>query len=533
MTLKHMPIRWKITILSFGVVLFSILIGGIIVIGNTIESKEDALGEHAMITGRTVANLPDIKEYLTEPAGWTKINPIVERIRTVNDADYIVILNMNRIRYSHPVADQLGTVSSGKDEGPAFAEHSYTAKAQGEMGTAIRAFVPIMSEDHEQIGVAIVGNILPSVGEILNDIKKEILFVLFLTALFGVIGSWLLARHLKDQTFRLEPYEIVQLLVERTATFQAMNEGIVAIDKDGSISILNDKAKQILDIKGDWIGEPIQSVVRETKLLKVLQEGAPVYHEEMRVGDKLIMSTRVPIRVENEIVGAVAVFQDRTEATKLAEELTGVKAFVDALRVQNHEHLNKLHTIAGLIQLDKKEQALEFVFDASEKQEELSRFLITNMKDYSISGLLLSKVSRGKEIGIEVSIDETSELKSYPPLLDKHDFVLILGNLIENAFHSFHGIKRAQKWVDISIKQDDTICAIAVEDNGKGIPKEKKNHIFEKGYTTKGEGGSGYGLYLVHKTVEKGQGEIEVISQPGEGTSVLLTFPMNLKEEKG
>ncbi|MFG6115305.1 ATP-binding protein [Halobacillus sp. MO56] len=530
MKLKHMPIRWKITILSFGVVLFSIVIGGIIVIGNTIESKEDALGKQAMITGRTVANLPDIKEYLVEPGGWTKINPIVERIRTVNDADYIVILNMNRIRYSHPVSEKLGKVSSGKDEGPAFAEHSYTAKAQGEMGTAIRAFVPIMNNEHEQIGIAIVGNILPSVGEILFDIKNEILFILFLTALFGVTGSWLLARHLKQQTFRLEPHEIVQLLVERTATFQAMNEGIIAIDKEGKVTILNDKAKQILGIEGDWVGQPIEAVIRETKLLKVLREGIPVYHEEMRIGDKLIMSTRVPIRVENEIVGAVAVFQDRTDATRLAEELTGVKAFVDALRVQNHEHLNKLHTIAGLIQLGKKEQALQFVFDASEKQEELSRFLITKMKDYSISGLLLSKVSRGREIGVDVSIDETSELKAYPPLLDKHDFVLILGNLIENAFHSFQGVKRDQKWVDISISQNDHVCTIAVEDNGKGIPKEQIDHIFEKGYTTKGKEGSGFGLYLINNVVEKGLGEVEVISQEGEGTSILLTFPMSLEE---
>ena len=116
----------------------------------------------------------------------------------------------------------------------------------------------------------------------------------------------------------------------------------------------------------------------------VLTSGETIYHEEMRIGDKLIMSSRVPILVEGQIVGAVAVFQDRTEVTKLAEELTGVKAFVDALRVQNHEHLNKLHTIAGLIQLDNKEKALNFVFDVSEKQEELSKFLVNKMKDYSV-----------------------------------------------------------------------------------------------------------------------------------------------------
>ncbi|MFC7062391.1 ATP-binding protein [Halobacillus seohaensis] len=530
MSLKHMRIRWKITILSFGIVLFSVLIGGIIIIGNTIESKEESLGEHAMVTGRTVANLPALKENLTESEGWKQINPMVERIRTINSSDYIVVLNMNRVRFSHPVDDKLGTLSSGKDEGPAFAEHSYTSKAKGELGVAVRSFVPVMNEDHEQIGVVIVGNLLPTIQDILLGMKSEILFVLLLTSLFGVSGSWLLARHLKEQTFRLEPHEIVQLLVERTATFQAMNEGIIAVDNEGRISIMNDKAKKILSIKGDRTHQLLERVLPDINLGDVLTSGKAEYNQELRLGSALVMSTRVPIRVEDRTIGAVMIFQDRTDVTKLAEELTGVKAFVDALRVQNHEHLNKLHTIAGLIQLDQKDQALNFVFETSQKQERLSKSLVKNLKDYSLSGLLLSKVSRGKELGIEMEIDKQSELLDYPPLLDQHDFVLVLGNLIENAFHAFDDIDREQKWIDISLYQDHQYCKISVEDNGKGVAVEKSK-VFEKGFSTKGDQGSGIGLYLVKNIVDKGMGEINFISQKGEGTSILITFPMTLEED--
>ncbi|MGP4074610.1 ATP-binding protein [Halobacillus sp. K22] len=531
MSLKRMPIRWKITILSFGIVAFTVLIGGIIIIGNTIESKEESLGEHALVTGRTIANLPALKEGLTESEGWKKINPVVERIRTINSSDYIVVLNMNRIRYSHPVEEKLGSLSSGKDEGPAFGEHSYTSKAEGVMGVAVRGFVPVMNKDHEQIGVVIVGNLLPSLTEILLGMKSEILLVLLLTGLFGISGSWLLARHLKEQTFHLEPHEVVQLLVERTATFQAMNEGIVAIDNEGKITIMNDKAKRILGIKGDQRKQRIEQVIPDVRLGDVLTSGQGVYNEELRLGSALVMSTRVPIRVEQETIGAVVIFQDRTDVTRLAEELTGVKAFVDALRVQNHEHLNKLHTIAGLIQLDQKDKALNFVFETSEKQERLSNFLVKNLKDYSLSGLLLSKVSRGKELGIEVVIDSQSELHHYPPLLDQHDFVVILGNLIENAFHAFEEVERQEKWIDVSISQNEHSCSISVEDNGQGISQEKQAAIFEKGFTTKGQKGSGIGLYLVNNIVDKGMGEIEVISQKGEGTSILITFPMTLEED--
>ena len=85
--------------------------------------------------------------------------------------------------------------------------------------------------------------------------------------------------------------------------------------------------------------------------------------------------------IDNRVVGAVAICQDRTEVVKMAEELTGVRNFVDALRVQNHEHMNKLHTIAGLIQLGKSEKALELAFETSTKQENLDQFLKDSIKN--------------------------------------------------------------------------------------------------------------------------------------------------------
>ncbi|RWZ51375.1 sensor histidine kinase [Halobacillus fulvus] len=531
MSFKRMPIQWKITILSFGVVLFAIIIGGIIVIGNQIESKEEELGEHGMITGRTVANLPLLQEYLDASEGWKQINPMVERIRTINNTDYIVVLNMNRIRFSHPVEEKLGTVSSGSDEGPAFAEHSYTSKAEGELGVAVRSFVPVMDENHEQIGVVVVGNLLPSVKETLWEMKNEIFFILFLTSLFGVAGSWLLARHLKEQTFHLEPHEIVQLLVERTATFQAMNEGIVATDSEGRISIINEKAKKILGVESDLTGKDAGHVLPEFRLTETLEDKQATYNEEVRLEGKLVMTSKVPIQLENQTIGVVAIFQDRTEVTRLAEELTGVKAFVDALRVQNHEHLNKMHTIAGLIQLNRNDQALDFVFEATESQENLSKFLVQKLKDYSLSGLLLSKVSRGRELGIELIIDTHSELHEYPPYLDNHDFVLMLGNLIENAFHSFDGIEREKRIVEVSIFQDEHVCEIAVEDNGKGMDSRTKERMLDKGFTTKGNKGSGIGLYLVKRIVDKGSGTLEVDSVENRGTSIVITLPMSAEED--
>lgn len=529
MTMKRLPIRTKIMILTFGIVLYAIVIGGVVIIGKILDIQEEELAKRAMITSRTVAQLPEVKENIQEKEGWKQIEPAVEKIRVINEADYIVVMNMDHVRYSHPVKDMLGTKSEGKDESAAFADHTFTSKAKGEMGTAVRAFVPIKNSELEQIGVVVVGHVIPGFYEVVNDLTDEMTLILLLVLSFGIIGSYLLARHLKQQMFYLEPHEIVRMLEERTATFHSMHEGVIAIDNQEHISIFNEKAKSIFAVTGDVVGKPIREVIPDTRLPEIIELSRPVYNQEIRVSGKVIMSNRVPIKVKDQIVGAVAIFQDRTEVAKMAEELTGVRAFVEALRVQNHEHMNKLHTIAGLLQLGKIKKAMQYVFQVSEEKGSLTRFLNERIKNESLAGLLLSKVGRGKELGIQVVIDSESRFEEFPEQLDQHDFVIILGNLIENAYDSLKGMSDGR--IDVSVAQDSEVCAVLVEDNGCGMSDQVQTQIFERGYTTKGSNGSGIGLFLIQQIVDKGKGEIEVISQPNRGTSFLITFPMTDRGE--
>ncbi|UZN00271.1 hypothetical protein OL548_11135 [Lysinibacillus sp. MHQ-1] len=76
----------------------------------------------------------------------------------------------------------------------------------------------------------------------------------------------------------------------------------------------------------------------DTRLPEIVETATPVYDQELYINHHSILSNRVPIIVNGELVGAVAMFKDLTAVKKLAEEVTGVKAFVQALRVQTHEH---------------------------------------------------------------------------------------------------------------------------------------------------------------------------------------------------
>lgn len=530
---QKMTLNKGMIALTFFIIAFSLLIAGVFILGSIVNSKEKELQEQSMLVARTVATLPEIEDTLHNEnnlsieAQARKINQTVEQLRTVNSADYIVIMNMDHVRLSHPLTSKLGTISTTPDEEAAYSEHYYTSKAKGEVGVMVRAFVPIMNAKHQQIGVAVVGYRLPSVLEVLSGMKWEIALALTLSIAFGLWGALILSRRVKKQMLDYEPHEIAKLYTERIETFNAMHEGIIAIDKEFTVTIFNPKARQILGIgEQNLLGKKIYDILPDTRLPEILDFNQPIYNKELHINQHTILSNRVPIEVDGETVGAIAIFQDRTEVKKLAEELTGVKEFVQALRIQNHEHKNKLHTISGLLQLGHHQEAMDYIVEVQTTQEETTNFLNQRIQNQNIAGLVLSKINRGKELGIDVMMDEHSTLERLPEKLDFHDFVVVFGNLVENAFDALQLTSSSSKEIFISIDQNDETLSILVEDNGVGMTDEQIQKIFDNGFTTKNSANHGIGLYLISDILNKTNGSIDITSSLNEGTSILVTFTM-------
>ncbi len=527
---KQLTMNGKIVLLTFFIMAFSFLVAGILLLNNLVQEQEEALGQRAMLIARTISDLPDIQKQLEQDdlqIAQNNINQMVHEIKIINKAEYIVVMNMDRIKLSHPSPKQLGHKSNSTDIYAAFSENYYISKAVGEQGEMIRAFVPILNDQKVQIGVVVVGFKLPTFGDLIIENLNAILLTALLSMLFSIWGAHTLGRHIKRQMFGLEPQEIAKVYVERTETFNAMHEGIIAVDKHMTITIFNKKASRILGVGGNpkkYIGKNIYDVLPDTRLPEIVESGRAVYNQEIYVNDHSILSNRIPIFVNGKMAGAVAVFKDLTEFKQLAEELTGVKAFVQALRIQTHEYKNKLHTIAGLLQLGHNQQALDYLSQVKIQHDQVTKFLNERIYNENISGLLLSKISRGNELGIQVTIDEESQLTRFPEQLDHHDFVLLFGNLIENAFDALVGLEREHKEVSISIDDNDGMLAIMVSDNGVGIPEENLACIFENGFSTKQNENRGIGLFLIQEIVKKGNGTIDITSEVGKGTTFILTF---------
>ncbi|MDW7673163.1 MAG: PAS domain-containing protein, partial [Bacillota bacterium] len=158
--------------------------------------------------------------------------------------------------------DRIGELFEGGDEGPALADHEYISRAIGVLGPSIRAFVPIKTDEGtKQTGVVVVGILTPTIAKTLAGIKMELYLSLFTGILIGVLGAVFLARDIKKRMFDLEPGEIARILEERIAVFQSIGEGILAIDRENRITIINEEARRMLGIHEQVVGQDIREVI--------------------------------------------------------------------------------------------------------------------------------------------------------------------------------------------------------------------------------------------------------------------------------
>src|SRR5207302_2974720 len=178
---------------------------------NTLDKQT---GRESLMIAQTVASIPAIRRAFATPRPWRTIEPIAERIRTMTGAAFVVVANLDGIRYSHPNRALIGKRVS-TDPGPALLGQNYIGVQTGTLGRSVRAKVPIRGVGGEVIGFVSVGVLEKTVSAHLRSDLPVILIPPLIGLILGAAGSVLLARRIKRQTFGLEPDEIGALLEQR------------------------------------------------------------------------------------------------------------------------------------------------------------------------------------------------------------------------------------------------------------------------------------------------------------------------------
>jgi len=517
-------------LLILAILLFVAAAGSIFSLRLISTILENQIGSRALRISQTVALIPEIQQdLLKDRPDDSRIQAIAEKIRKEIGAQFIVVGDKDGRRYSHPVANRLGKFMVGGDNDMALKEgKSYISRATGTLGPSVRGKVPVFGPQGEVIGIVSVGYLLEDINLLIRGYHIKILSVLTIIILIGIVITIKITNDFKKAIFGLEPKEIANLLQEKTATLEAIREGIMAVDNDGLVTTVNQAAFDTLGLQPDpdIVGKPVKDVFPETRILEVLQSGQSQLDKILQFREKEIIVNRIPINNDKgEVTGVVSSFRDKNELNILAQKLSQVQKYSEMLRAQTHEYSNKLHTISGLIQIGALQEAIELIGSETSGYQNLITSLMTIVPDPIIAGTILGKYNKAKELKINLHIDPDSSMCDIPPWIKRANLVTILGNILDNGFEAVLALPVGERNVTLSMTDLGNDLIFDFDDSAKGITVDDWAKIFVKGYTTKKKEGHGMGLYLVDKTIKRMGGTIGVGPSELGGTAFTVIIP--------
>lgn len=493
---------------------------------------QEQIGQRGLKVAETVALIPAIRNALAAGDLHHIIQPLAEKIRKATGSEYVVVGDRQGRRYSHPDPQLIGQFMTGKgvDNAPALQQGKYyVSVAMGTRGLSIRGKAPIYDHRGKIIGLVSVGYFIEDIQAKIRRTQMEIVPFLFLALGLGVAGAIGVASHFKKAIFGLEPEEIGRLFRERSAILESIREGVLAINQGAEVTLLNPSALRNigLDNPAEAVGQPVAALLPGAGMEKVLASGERRLDRELMVNGVEMVFNMIPIYQEQGISGVVASFRRKDELDILARELSSLRQYADLLRVQSHEYANKLHTIAGLIQLESYTEALELIVHEGSNLQDLVELLARIAPDPVLAALIVGNYNVAQEWKISFSVDPASTLPPLPETFDTGTLVTILGNLLDNAFEEVRDHGGGQGEVRLSFGGSARELRLTVDDDGPGVPAELAQRIFKKGVSSKNQPGRGVGLHLVARTLEALQGRITLSESPLGGARFTVTIPLS------
>ncbi|GAB6615704.1 ATP-binding protein [Bacillus cereus] len=480
----------------------------------------------ALQTAKSLSFMPAIKDAFQNNEHKSTIPSIAEQVREQAGADTVIIEDRFGVMYSHSNSELIGTKSNNpyNYEALTFGGY-YTLEGNGESGPALMAKAPIIvhNGDYDQVvGVVTVEFLIKGIESNILSRTKEIILFSLAVLLAGIVGGILLARSIRKDTLGLEPNEIAALYRERSAILLSIKEGIIAIDQNGFITMMNTSAEEMLHVNGDYMQQHISKVLPEFNMERVLEND-----QEIAFQDKVFILNMTPILENNSTAGVVCSFRDKTELQNLVNTISEVRKYSEDLRAQTHEFTNKLFVLSGLLQLGHYKEAIEFIQQESNIHQSQNHILFHQIHDAKVQAILLGKIGTASEKKIDFHIEGDSALHPLPDHIKVSHLITILGNIIDNAFDAVSG--QEEKNVSFFVTDIGHDIVFEVIDSGEGIPVGKITTIFQKGFSTKGND-RGYGLANVKEMVDLLEGAIEIQNEKNGGAIFTIYLPKTLRE---
>ncbi|MEA3224152.1 MAG: ATP-binding protein [Thermodesulfobacteriota bacterium] len=364
------------------------------------------------------------------------------------------------------------------------------------------------------------------------------------------VGDLAQSFNLMSEELKSKIEALIREVGEKEAVLTGMIEGVIAIDKDEHIILLNKSAQKMFGLRpDDTLGRFHWEGIRNTEINNLFKEVLKTHTQKIielpinPLDERTFEIQAAPIldREEN-ILGVVTVFHDITEIKRLEQirmefisnvshelktPLTSIKAAVETLKtgaINEKEHAcNFLDIIER--HSDRLDKLIADLLDLSQIETGKRQMIIKPIK---VMELVDKVVSDFRETSIkrhqEISVDIPEELPMV--LADEEGIETVLRNLLDNA------MKYTPENGEITIAaiEKDAAIEIVVADTGIGIPEKDTPRIFERFYRvdkarSRELGGTGLGLSIVKHIIEALEGTVSAESEVGKGSKFIITLP--------
>ena len=508
----------QVVLLMVAILVLTMAGGFLVVQRNMSRQLNDQFEHRSLSIAQTLAGEQSVAQLAAHGRPGGVLQALATQVLKETGALFVVITNAKGIRLSHPNPALIGTSITYDDPEPDTTEPFRTGRTwlgvqRGTLGLVAAGKVPLWLNGR-LVGQVSVGYAAKNVSSALSGALLPFIGYLLGVLAIGVLAALALARRLKRQTFGLELGEIAALLQEREAMLHGIREAVLGYDTGGRVLLANDAARDLLGLSAEFAGRKLRYMLPSGRLADVatgVVTGSDllVLHE-----DRVLVANRMPITRNNQQLGWVVTFQDRTESETLKRSLDEVTGLADTLRAQSHEFANRLHTLVGLVELGHYTEAVEFVTGLSAARGELTAQLTETIGEPKLAALILGKMSLADERDVELRLLPDSRVGQRITAITQ--VLTVAGNLIDNAIDAA-ALAPAPRQVELTLVAAESDLLIRVRDSGPGVPHDLREEIFTDGVTTKSSvtgARRGLGLALVRQIVE-GMGGMVSVGQDG------------------
>ncbi|MFF0437067.1 ATP-binding protein [Streptomyces sp. NPDC004327] len=371
----------------------------------------------------------------------TALQPYAEELRRRTGVTFVVIMAPDGTRWTHPEPEQIGRGYLGHIA-PALRGETFSETHLGVLGPSVRTVAPVRDAgDHGRVIALVSAGI--TIERISEQVREQVTALLGMAGAalaLGGAGTYVINARLRRTTKGMNATELSRLHDYHEAALHAVREGLVMLDGQRRIALINDGARELLGLADDAVGRSAAELGLPAPLTGALLASEPRV-DELHLTDErvLVVSTR-PV-VGGERRGTVVTLRDRTELQALSGELDSERGFTEALRSQAHEAANRLHTVVSLIELGRVEEAVGFATAELELAQALTDRVVSAVGEPVLAALLLGKAAQANERGVELILTEDSRIDDgvLPVSMPARDLVTILGNLVDNAVEAAGG----------------------------------------------------------------------------------------------